>query len=110
MAQLIEQSLLIPEVRSSNPVMVNLLNKPIYCQLYWKDENKEKEAGNRHFLMLVPTYTSLFKTIILIEEITFLLASSVTRLGDLLDFGQLFDAFGNNSYHFSSEIIFGQLL
>ena len=92
MAQLIEQSLLIPEVRSSNPVMVNLLNKPIYCQLYWKDENKEKEAGNRHFLMLV----HLFKTIILIEEITFLLASSVTRLGDLLDFGQLFDAFGNN--------------
>ena len=53
--------------------------------------------------------------------------SSVTRLGDLLDFGQLFKAFGNNqfaqishirrqflyrckNYHFSSEIIFGQLL
>ena len=49
---------------------------------------------------------------------------SVTRLGNLLDFGQLFKAFGNNYfaqilhilrqfckgakiYHFSSEIIFG---
>ena len=54
-------------------------------------------------------------------------SGSVTRLGDLLDFGQLFNAratislpkyhtfFGNfckgvKNYHFSSEIIFGQLL
>ena len=22
----------------------------VYCQLYWKDENKEKEAGNDPFL------------------------------------------------------------
>ena len=52
---------------------------------------------------------------------------SVTILGNLLDFGQLSKAFGNNEfsqishilsnfckgvkiYHFSSEIIFGQLL
>ena len=52
--------------------------------------------------------------------------TSVTRLGNLMDFGQLFKAFGNNLfakishilrhfckgvkiYHFSSEIIFGQL-
>ena len=51
----------------------------------------------------------------------------MTRLGDLLDFGQLFKAFGNNQfvkishilgnfckcvkiYNFSSEIIFMQLL
>ena len=51
----------------------------------------------------------------------------MTRLGDLLDFGPLFKALGNNSfaksptflgnfckgvriYHFSSEIIFGQPL
>ena len=57
-----------------------------------------------------------------------LIKLSVTRLGDLLVFGQLFKAFGNNKfaqishtflgnfckgvkiYHFSSEIIFGQLL
>ena len=55
------------------------------------------------------------------------LSNSVTRYGDLLDFGQVFKAFGNNYlpkspiflgifckgvkiYHFSSEIIFGQLL
>ena len=50
--------------------------------------------------------------------------ASVTRFGDLLDFGQPFKAFGNNKsptflgnfckgvkiIHFSSEIIFGQLL
>jgi len=53
--------------------------------------------------------------------------NSVTRLGDFLHFGQLFKAFGNNYlaqsftflgnfckgvkiYHFSSEIIFSQLL
>ena len=42
------------------------------------------------------------------------LTSGVTRLGDLLDFGQLFEVFGNNKFaqifHFSSEIIFGHLL
>ena len=55
------------------------------------------------------------------------LPSSVTRLGDLLHFGQLFKACGNNYFaqitpflgnyckgaknvNFSSEIIFGQLL
>ena len=54
-------------------------------------------------------------------------AASLTRLGDLLHFGQLFKAFGNNYFaqithilgnfckvvkicHFSSEIDFGQLL
>ena len=55
------------------------------------------------------------------------LTDSVTRLGDLLHFGQLFKACGNNYFaqidhiwgnfckgdeifHFSNEIIFGQLL
>ena len=55
------------------------------------------------------------------------LGASVTRLGNLLHFGQLFKAYGNNYFaqiahilgnfcevveifHFSSEIIFGQLL
>ena len=55
------------------------------------------------------------------------LPSSVTRLGDVLDFGQVFKAFGNNKFaqishilrqflercqifNFSTEIIFGQLL
>ena len=30
------------------------------------------------------------------ETILYMAATSVTRLGDLLDFGQLFKAFGNN--------------
>ena len=37
----------IPEVRSSNPVFGK--NFTFYCQLYWKDENKEKEAGKGPF-------------------------------------------------------------
>ena len=44
-AHLVERSLPIPEVCSSNPVIgKKILN--IYCQLYGKYENKEKEAGN----------------------------------------------------------------
>ena len=36
--------------------------------------------------------------------------NSATRFGDLVHCGQLFKACGNNLFHFSSEIIFGQLL
>ena len=46
--QLVEWLLPISEVRGSNPVIgINLYieNLFIYCQLCWKDENKEKEAG-----------------------------------------------------------------
>ena len=42
-----------PEVRGSNPVIgKNLLisNICILSTVYWKDENKEKEAGNGPFL------------------------------------------------------------
>ena len=54
-AHLVEWLLTIREVRSSNPVIgKNLLN--IYCQLLWKDENKEKEAGNGPFLIKVLDY------------------------------------------------------
>ena len=52
-AQLVERSLLIPEVRSSNPVISNNLyieHLLIYWQLCWKDKNKEKEAGYGPFL------------------------------------------------------------
>ena len=50
-AQLVEQSFLIPEVRGSNPVIGKNLFWTFYCQLYRKDENKEKEAGNGPFLI-----------------------------------------------------------
>ena len=49
MAQIVERSLPPPEVRGSNPVIGNLF---VYCQLYSKDENKEKEAGNGPFLKI----------------------------------------------------------
>ena len=49
-AQLVEQSVPKPEVRGSNPVIgKNLLNICLLSTVYWKDENKEKEAGNCPF-------------------------------------------------------------
>ena len=48
-AQLVERLLPIPEVRGSNPVIGKIVLNIVYCQLYWKDENKEKEAGNGPF-------------------------------------------------------------
>ena len=84
----------------------------IYCQLYWKDENKEKEAGNGPFLKKnrqmvdgfykrpnnsnIPNYT--YKNIQQTWGSSWdkYLLGSVTRLGDLLDLGQLLKAFGNN--------------
>ena len=53
MAQLVERSLLIPEVRGLNPVIGK--NLFIYIEhfllstVYCKDENKEKEAGDGPF-------------------------------------------------------------
>ena len=49
-AQLVERLLLIPEVRSSNQVIGKNLYCTFYCQLYWKEQNKEKEAANGPFL------------------------------------------------------------
>ena len=102
----------------------------IYCKLYWKDKNKEKEAGNGPFKKSW-SFTSLlsfvdwhliqlfrpetwrnecskkfrFLFICLLQQwrknvntrqVLKTVAISVTRLGDLLDFGQLFKACGNN--------------
>ena len=59
-AQLVERSLPMPEVRGSNPVIgKNLLisNICILSTVYWKDENKEKAVGNGPFFLkksLVP--------------------------------------------------------
>ena len=46
-AQFVELLLPIPEVRGSNPVIGKNLcieHLSIYCQLYWKDKNKEKRG------------------------------------------------------------------
>ena len=49
-AQLVERSLSIPEVRGSNPVIGKNLNWTLSVKCtYWKDENKEKEAANGPF-------------------------------------------------------------
>ena len=46
MAQLVVRLLTTQEVRGLNPVISKLLYGTfVYCQLYGKDENKEKEAG-----------------------------------------------------------------
>ena len=55
-AQLVERSLQIPEVRGSNPVISKNLLISIICLLstvYWKDKNEEIEAGNGPFLKKV---------------------------------------------------------
>ena len=53
-AQLVERSLPISEVRGSNPVIgknLFILNICFLSTVYWKDENKrKKEAGNGPFL------------------------------------------------------------
>ena len=49
-AQLAWRLLPTLEVCSSNLVISNFLTTIIYFQLYWKDENKEKEAENGPFL------------------------------------------------------------
>ena len=50
-AQLVERSLPIPEVCGSNPVIGYLYITFMLSTLlkFWKDENKEKEAGNSQF-------------------------------------------------------------
>ena len=60
-AQLVEQLLPIPEVRGSNPVIGKNLYWTSYCQLYWKDENKEKEAGKGQFFEKKNFYLNNYK-------------------------------------------------
>ena len=51
-AQLVEQSLPLPEVCGLNPVIgknLFILNICLLSTVYWKDENKEKEAGDGPF-------------------------------------------------------------
>ena len=51
-AQLVEWSLLIPEVRGSNPVIgknLYIMNICLLSTVCWKDQNKEKKAVNGPF-------------------------------------------------------------
>ena len=48
-AQMVWRSLSTPEGHGSNQVIGKIVLLNIYCQLYRKDKNKEKEAGNGPF-------------------------------------------------------------
>ena len=116
--QLVEWSLPTLEVRGSNPVIGKLY---ISCQLYWKDENKEKRGRARPNLKKKKWLTYVVRPSVDSERkkqkyddvfwfgvtghpgkiiLSWMkwskqakranLVSSVTRLGDLLHFGQLF--------------------
>ena len=45
-AKLVERLLPNPDVNGSNPVIRKKIISNVNCRQYWKDENKEKEAGN----------------------------------------------------------------
>ena len=50
-AQFVERSLPTPEIRGLNPVIGKFyLLSTVFKKLYWKNENKEKEAGKGPFL------------------------------------------------------------
>ena len=60
-AQLVERSLPIPKVHGSNPVNgknIFLLNICLLSTVYWKAENKEKEAENGPYLKKIIAITS----------------------------------------------------
>ena len=63
MAQLVERSRPIPEVRGSNPVigknLLFILNICLLSTVYWKDENKEKRPGMAYFFKKKITIASL---------------------------------------------------
>ena len=56
-AQFVERSLPTPEIRGLNPVIGKFyLLSTVFKKLYWKNENKEKEAGKGPFLKNTETF------------------------------------------------------
>ena len=50
MVQLVEQLLPTQEIGGSNPIIGKIyLLSTVFKNMYWKDENNEKEAGNGPF-------------------------------------------------------------
>ena len=119
---------LLPFVRSFFCIPIYLLSAAVLKSVL----SIEIEVSADHALSLytMSVYYDLYgpfiiSTLFLSPSLKSILIS-VNRLGDFLDFGQLFKAFSNNNlpksltflgifckgvkmYHFSSEIIFGQL-
>ena len=50
-AQLVEQSLLTPEVRGWIRSLAKFILNMVFCQLCWKTKIKKREAGNGPFLL-----------------------------------------------------------
>ena len=49
MAELVEGLSLKPDVHGLNPVIIKIYIQHVYCSLYCKDDNKEKEEVNDPF-------------------------------------------------------------
>ena len=79
-AQLVERSLLIPAVRGSNPVIGEINIEHLFTV---------------NFVPKCLVFSKAHQSAL----------SNVTRLGNLLDFGQLFKAFGSNSFVQISHIL-----
>ena len=106
--QLVERLLPIPEVRGLNPVISKNLYWTLYCQLYWKDKNKEKEAGNglfkkwSHRVNLIQQIYIRMNTLLWNKALWLAKTchtTSVTRLGDLLHFGQFLKSLATITLH-----------
>ena len=66
---------------------------------------ESKKLKSKLTFQLKDLTTKLNKQHIKLASLTTLLLISVTRLGDLLDFGQLFKTFGNNYFAKISHIL-----
>ena len=68
-AQLVERSVLTPEVRNSNPSIGQIYVNFSYFQLNWKGENKEKEAGNGRPILKRERKNGKIKGAVIFKEI-----------------------------------------
>ena len=73
-AHLVERSLLIPEVGGLHPVIgkkiIFILNTCLLSTVYWKDENKEKEAWFGPFFKKVPPMRHQMVTLAWVDHST----------------------------------------
>ena len=75
-AQLVERSLPMPEVRGSTPVIGKIYWTFVYCQLYWKDENKEKRGQEWPIFLKILSAT---------KEISYYVIEAIFSLRNLLE-------------------------
>ena len=92
-AQLVERSPLTPEIRDSTPVIGKLYTEHFFTvNCVEKAKMKKKTPGMAHHLSCYSSSRIFgYKNHLSLSNL-----SSVTRLGDLLDFGEVFKVFGNN--------------